>query len=457
MYEYPKIDNVNLNKDTFVSNYIGKIELSDIFSERKNVDIRVYSQNMWIYLEYIPMIDHFIEIYRQLLSQTNFKHHRYLFYSFNITNRLTGLIGARGTGKTTLLLQFIKEKIENRDECIYLSVDNIYFSKNLLFDFVRELYEDYGVNTFFFDEIHRYGQWQQELKNIYDSYPNIKVVFSGSSTISISRGSFDLSRRGVIYQLAGMSFREHLFFNEMANIKPLSLKKILKQRVEIEGYLSQIKRVKGHFKEYIGRGYYPFYLEDKESYYQKILRMIDKTIYEDIPAHFNLKTKNLSKIRQILLFLATIPPGDLSINNLSKNIGLDNKTVATFVEILEQIGLVESVCRKATGSAIFHSKKKLFLQNPDIYMAMAQQLGNKNEIGTIREIFFIRMLKNACYPIFKSQIADFEVNENIFEIGGRNKKLKQIRKSLQNSFLVKDNILFGNKYEIPLYLFGFLY
>ena len=146
------------------------------------------------------MVSDFISIYKRLLQHINFSHHRYIYKYFNLNNRLTGLIGPRGTGKTTLLLQYIKENL-NIEECIYTSLDNIYFTQNNLIEFVNELYDFYGIRYFFFDETHKYPNWNQELKNLYDSYPDIKIVFSGSSSLDLTKGAYDLSRRGVLYKI----------------------------------------------------------------------------------------------------------------------------------------------------------------------------------------------------------------------------------------------------------------
>ncbi|RKX85476.1 MAG: ATPase, partial [Spirochaetes bacterium] len=265
------------------------------------------------------MMSKFITTYKRLLQATDYKHHRYIYREFNIKSRLTGLIGPRGTGKTTLLLQYIKENIENKDECIYASIDNIYFSKNLLIDFVNELYEDYGIRYYFFDEIHKYQNWNQELKNIYDSYPDIKIVFAGRSSIDLIKGAYDLSRRGVLYRIGGMSFREYLLFNEIADIGVVTLEEILENRDRLEEKIAEIKKLKGYFNEYLVKGYYPFYLEDETTYNQKILRIIEKTIFEDISNFYKLKTENLSKFKRILSYLATIPPGELNRNSIAKN------------------------------------------------------------------------------------------------------------------------------------------
>ena len=403
------------------------------------------------------MVDRFISTYKRLLQAMNYKHHRYIYADFNIKDRLTGLIGPRGTGKTTLLLQYIKENIEKKDEAIYVSVDNIYFSKNLLLDFVNELYEDYGVRYFFFDEIHKYKNWNHELKNIYDSYPDIKVVFSGSSSIDLIKGTYDLSRRGALFRIGGMSFREYLLFNDIANIKAITLDEILGDRERLLEKIAGIRKLKGYFKEYLNKGYYPFYLEDGNSYRQKLLRIIEKTIYEDISNFYKLKTENLSNFKIILSYLATIPPGELNRNNISKKIGIDNKTVQNYLNILHETGLVELISENKSGSYLLKSAVKIYLDNPDLYTTISEEIGHDSKLGTLREIFFIKMIKNSGSKFFFSRIGDFEVNNSIFEIGGKSKTIKQIRNNLRNAFLVKDDILYGSKHEIPLYLFGFLY
>jgi predicted AAA+ superfamily ATPase len=403
------------------------------------------------------MIRNIINTYKRLLNSTEFEHHRYIFKDFNIQNRLTGLIGPRGTGKTTLLLQFIKEKMNDPDECIYASIDNIYFSGNLLIDFVNELYEDYGVRYYFFDEIHKYPNWNQELKNIYDSYPDIKIVFSGSSSMDLIKGSYDLSRRGILYRINGLSFREYLLFNNIVDLPSFTFDDIIIKRQEIENEISHLKKLKGYFKEYLGKGYYPFFLENTDTYQNKILNIIEKTIFEDISNFYKLKTENLFNFKRILSYLATIPPGELNRNSISKSIGLDNKTVQSYLNILNETGLIELLKDNRAGSGLLKSTEKMYLDNPDLYKAISEEIGHEAKIGTIREIFFIKMLETAGEKVFYSKNGDFIVKGKIFEIGGKNKDLKQVKDHLDNAYLVKDDILYGSRFEIPLYLFGFLY
>lgn len=402
------------------------------------------------------MISILIETYKRLLHSINFEHQRYIYKDINLANRLTGLIGPRGTGKTTLLLQYIKDHLDE-DECFYVSLDHIYFSQNNLVSFVNEIYSLYGVRFFFFDETHKYPNWNQELKNLYDSYPDVKFVFSGSSSLDLTKGAYDLSRRGVIYRIAGMSFREYLLFNNIADIKPFTIDDLLKNKAKYENEIGSIRMILGHFIDYIGKGYYPFFFEDKASYSSKMLSIIEKTIYEDISNYYKLKTENLINFKRILSYLATLPPGELNRNNIAKNIGIDNKTIQNYLEILQETGLVELIMKNKSGSNLLKKTEKIFLDNPDLYLSICKETGFEVSIGTLREIFFIKMVKNSNNRIHYSDVGDYTINSLNFEIGGRNKSLKQIKDHLDTSFLVKDNILSGSKYEIPLYLFGFLY
>ena len=224
-----------------------------------------------------------------------------------------------------------------------------------------------------------------------------------------------------------------------------------------ETRIGSLKRILGHFTDYLGKGYYPFLLEGPESYNQKIQRIIEKTIYEDISNHYKLKTENLINFKVIISYMATIPPGELNRNNIAKTIGLDNKTIQIYVEILQETGLVELIHNNRSGSHLLKKTEKMFLDNPDIYRSTSEGIGFQTPIGTIREIFFIKMIRNSGNTIHYSGIGDYAVNTINFEIGGKQKGLKQIKNNLDNSFLVKDSILVGSAYEIPLYLFGFLY
>lgn len=403
------------------------------------------------------MIDEIIETYRRLLDEVKFDKHRYLFDQFNLNNRLTGLVGPRGSGKTTMLFQYIKEKVENKDECIYASLDSIYFLQVNLLDFVKELYEKKGVKYFFLDEVHKYRNWSHEFKNIYDSFPKVKTVFSGSSSLDLIKGNYDLSRRGKIYRLRGLSLREYLYFKDGIIFEPVKFEDIIKTPNKCCEVIAKTEKLKGYFEDYMNSGYYPFVFEDEESYHEKILNILDKTIYQDISEFYKLKTENLIIFKKILSFLATIPPGELNRNTISKLTGTDNKTVQSYLNILNETGLVHLVAENKSGSNLLKTKEKLFLENPNLYKAISKEAGQDYKTGTMREIFFIKMIENSGRKVFFSNIGDFVVDGINFEIGGKSKDRKQIKNDMANSYFVKDDILYGSKGEIPLYLFGFLY
>ena len=403
------------------------------------------------------MRDNFKTVYHRLLKDTSYDTHRYLFKSFNTRSRLTGLVGPRGTGKTTLLLQYIKERIENKDKCIYLSLDNIFFTRNNLLELVDDLYEIDGIRYFFLDEVHKYPHWDQELKNIYDSYPNVRIVFSGSSSMDLIQGTYDLSRRGKLFKIGGMSFREYLEFRLNRTIPTVSFMELIKNPGRMSEHLADIERVKGHFHEYLGQGFYPFLFEDEENYHQKLLNVIDKTIYEDISNFYKLKTENLINFKKILSYMATIPPGELNRNSISKHIGLDNKTVENYLQMLNETGLVCLIKVNKAGSNLLKGTEKIYLDNSNIYHAIIKEIGFDYNKGTVRKIFFIKMLQNSGEKIYYSKIGDFTVRDYNFEIGGKSKSRKQIKDHFENSFLVKDDILYPSGNAIPLHLFGFLY
>jgi len=403
------------------------------------------------------MIPRILAIHKRLLQATESAHHRYIFDKFNINNRLTGLIGARGTGKTTLLLQFIKEKIENPSEALYVSLDNIHFSSHSLFNFVNEAIETEGIRYFFFDEVHKYQGWNQELKNIYDSFPEVTVVFSGSSSIDLVEGSHDLSRRAVLFRLTGMSFREYLKFTDIAELPKTNLQTILEDKDKLEAELASVPKLRGHFKDYLTHGYYPFFLESVETYHQKLLRVIEKTVYEDISNYYKLKTEKLPYFKKILSYMATIPPSELNRNNIAKHLGLDHKTIQHYLQILQQTGMAELVTSQQSGSQLLKTTEKIYLDNPNIYQTIVTEIGHNYQVGTVRELFFIKMLKNSGYKVHYSKTGDFIVDNIIFEIGGKSKTRKQIKQATQDTYLVKDDILYGGKKEIPLHLLVFLY
>lgn len=407
------------------------------------------------------MIEFLNETAERLISSVQTETYRYLYPHFEINNRITGLIGPRGVGKTTLLLQYIKNHLYSTKKVFYFSADNIYFNSNSLLEFVSQLFREKGIDIFFIDEIHKYkfGDWSQELKNIYDAFPAIKIIFSGSSSLDLVHGSYDLSRRAKLYYLQGMSFREYLNFKNNSDIQPIPFAKLMEMYQSQNRMLSNIPMITGLFKEYLQRGYYPFFFEEDQdiiSYYEKLSQVIEKTISEDIAQFYNLKTNYLAYLSKILNFLATIPPGEVNIHNLAKNLSIDDKTIFNYLLMLDKTGLIRIIYPYANGNPALRKPEKLFLNNTTLLASINYFLGRTIDKGALRELFFIQSLENAGISVFYSKEGDYRTEAFVFEIGGKNKTRKQI-KNISNSFLIKDDILVSSRGEIPLFFFGFLY
>lgn len=402
------------------------------------------------------MLRFITETYHRLLEEVSLSKTRYLYSSFEINNRLTGLIGPRGVGKTTLLLQYIKSKL-SKETTFYFSADLVYFQQSNLLEFVNHLHQVEGYKVIFIDEIHKYQNWNQELKNIYDAFPTLKIVFSGSSMLDLISGSHDLSRRAKLYHLHGLSFREYLNFSLGFDFPTIPFKDLLSDPIGSSQFLKGIDRILPLFSKYLHEGYYPFVFEDPHSYHEKITRIIDKTISEDIASFYNLKTPNLPYFKKVLTYLASIPPGELNIHNLSGNLGIDNKTVEHYLKILASVGLARELYLFEGGGSSLRKASKLLLNNTNLIHTMQQYLGQEISKGMEREIFFVQTLQNAGIDIFYSKQGDYQTRDAIFEIGGKNKNNKQLKGSDLPGFLAKDDILTPIKNEIPLFLFGFIY
>lgn len=403
------------------------------------------------------MVDFIKTTFHRLIQELDIDTYRYLYPKFNINNRLTGIIGPRGVGKTTLMLQYIKNHLYGNNKVFYFSADHIYFNDGTLLSFIEELYRSEGISIFFIDEIHKYKKWNQEIKNIYDAFPSIKIIFSGSSSIDLVKGSYDLSRRATLFHLHGLSFREYLNFKTGSQFNPIPFDQMLTHYAEYDASLSLIPKIKGHFKDYLEKGYYPFLFEDQYSYYEKIERIIGKMIFEDIANYYNLHTTNLGYFKKILKFLASIPPGHINIHNLSQNLGIDGKTAYNYLNILEETELVRFIYPYQGGNQQLKKPEKIFLNNTTLLYALNNYVGQDASMGTVRELFFIQSIMNTGKNIFYSKMGDFQTATTVFEIGGKNKKRQQIKHADLPAILVKDDIFVTSQNTIPLFYFGFLY
>ena len=380
----------------------------------------------------------------------NINYKRYFFDVVNFKENLIGLIGARGIGKTTFLLQYLQSLNIPEEKKLYFSVDSIITSNMKLFDIAEDFY-NIGGKVLVIDEIHKYKDFEIELKEIYD-FLDLKVIFSGSSAIILEHKKADLSRRAMIYRLKGLSFREFLELKLKNNFKTYSLNEILNNHTKISSNITKKIKPLEYFKEYLNYGYYPFYFETKESYCIKLEETINTVIESDLPIIFNIEPSNINKLKQLTAYICSSKPYELNLTALAQKIGINRKTLYLYIYYLNLGNIFSRLEAKGKGDNVFSKPAKLYLNNPNLNNCYCQD----NEIGTIREEFFLNML-SLNHKLFYPKKGDFLVDEKyIFEIGGKNKGFEQI-KNLNNSFVVADNIEVGFGNKIPLWLFGFIY
>jgi len=375
---------------------------------------------------------------------------RFLKSRIDINQRLIGIKGARGTGKTTLLLQLLKELPPNK--VLFASLDNLWFSNNTLVS-LAEAFARTGGKYLYLDEVHKYANWSQELKNIYDAYPELNVVFTSSSALDINTGRYDLSRRALIFELPGLSFREFLEMKYKIKVKPITLEKILfKNHKVVTNILKKLKPYE-FFAEYLSYGYYPYFTEGTTYYHQRLMETINIVIETDLPAIFHIEYNSILKIKKLLVIISEIAPYIPNIKKLSVQIGTTRDSLLKFLQLLHNAHIVRWLGSDAFGINFLNKPEKLYLENTNISYTLNK---SKINMGTIRETFFLNQL-SANHMISYPKKADFLVdNKYTFEIGGKNKGKKQIE-GVDNSFIVKDDIEYGYGNIIPLWLFGFLY
>jgi predicted AAA+ superfamily ATPase len=393
------------------------------------------------------------QFFYQNLSRTNTQFVRYLYKDIDWNNRLIGITGARGSGKTTLLFQHIKNTFgPTPKEALLASLDHLWFSNNHLLDLASEFVKQGGTHLFL-DEVHKYPNWSQEIKNIYDNFPDLKVVFTGSSMLEIYKGNADLSRRAVHYLLHGMSFREYVLLEEKISFPVITLEELLNDHVPLSAKINEVIKPIPCFQSYLKQGYYPYYKEDKRFYLSKLLNTINIILESDLPAVENIEVYSIQKIKKLLVIISKIVPFTPNITDLSAQIGVSRNSLLNYLTILEKAQLINLLNQNTQGLHILAKPEKIYLNNTNLIYALEE---SKPEIGNLRESFFFNQLK-AVTSITSSKETDFTVNNKYsFEIGGKNKGSGQIA-NLNDAFLALENIEYGFGNKIPLWLFGFLY
>lgn len=404
------------------------------------------------------MIDlsEFFSIQTNLFSLVPKQRIRFLNENIDWNSRLLGIIGGRGTGKTTLLLQHLAGKEQGQQRNLYISADHIRVQATGLYDIVSHFFR-LGGETIVIDEVHKYANWHQEIKNLYDAFPASKIFFSGSSMLALQKGKADLSRRTVFYTLPGLSFREYLYFAHGKEFHPVLLQDLLQNHSQVASKILEKGPVLGHFRDYLDHGVYPFFLEGTEHYLHKLLNVLEKLLYEDIPAVIGVKTANVPVLKRMLWLIATSQPFTPNIERMSRNLTISKEYIYTYLDSLERAGLLSGILPSETGYRLARKPSKIYMENTNLLRAVAGELGGMDQAGTRRETFFAHQMKTAGMNVRIPSRGDFLVEgQYLFEIGGSTKGKTQV-KDVHNAFVARDDIEVGFGNVIPLWLFGFMY
>ena len=379
-----------------------------------------------------------------LLRQTDSTFHRYMYDKVSWDSRMFGLVGPRGVGKSTMLLQYIKDHRETR-KMFYVSADHLYFSSHTLVDLVDE-YAKEGGEQIFIDEIHKYPNWSRELKQIYDTHPDLKVVFTGSSVLDIYKGSSDLSRRAPIFMMQGLSFREYLMMFHQIEVPVYSLADVISLRAQIPAVAHPLPL----FRDYLERGYYPF--GNDTDYNMRLRQVLNQTMESDIPLYANMTASTGRKLKMLLAVISRSVPFKPVMDTIANVIGVSRNVLPEYFLYMEQAGMIGQL-RNATGGIRGVGKvEKVYMDNPSLAYLLG---GESTDIGNIRETFFYNQMRVST-DIISSRISDFEIDGKTFEVGGKNKGKKQLSEA-QEGYVVKDDIEFGSGNIIPLWMFGLTY
>ncbi|MBA3899380.1 MAG: AAA family ATPase [Bacteroidetes bacterium] len=393
-----------------------------------------------------------IEQSANLIENTTMGFQRYLHGQIGWKNRLIGIKGARGTGKTTMLLQYLKSLNLPETKAAYFSLDDLYFTQNSLKETAIAFYKA-GGEILVLDEVHKYPTWAQEIKNLYDFYPKLHIIFTGSSIIDISKQQGDLSRRALVYELPGLSFREFLLIKEIADLPAIKLEAFLEAPEKIKKLLPKDFRPLEHLKEYLQYGYYPFILEGRETVHQKINQLIRTIVEYDMAELKDFDIRNARKLLQLVYVIAQQVPFKPNLSALAEKTNIHRNSLNNYLHFLEQGRILSLLYPKGQSVAVLQKPEKIFLNNTNLQFALAEENIN---IGTVRETYFLSQL----YPMHKLNMppqGDFLVNNKYtFEIGGKNKDGKQI-KGLENSWIVRDDMEYPVGKALPLWAFGLGY
>lgn len=397
-------------------------------------------------------LDEILRIYNRRLQGTPEGFKRYLIDKIDWRDNLIAIKGAKGTGKTTMLLQHIKESFTDKDKALYLSLDNLWFETHSINDLV-EYHYTHGGTHLFLDEVHYYPKWKTLIKNINDDYPGLHVVYTGSSMLKIDSGVADLSRRQLPYTLHGMSFREYLLYEGLAEMEPISLDLLLRDHRRIaEDILSNGMKILPAFGEYLRYGYYPFYKSVYSGFEIRLQQVVNHVLENDYPIIEGVEQSTIRKTKKMFMILAEQVPQTPNMSNLYNELETDRNQGLKMLYALEKAGLLALLSDKPKHIDKLSRPEKIFMDNSNLMYAYAMA----PNIGTVRETFFLSQLAvdhSVTYPAKGDFLVD---GKYLFEVGGRKKSFEQI-KDMADSYLAVDDTEIGHHNRIPLWMFGLLY
>lgn len=380
----------------------------------------------------------------RLIKHISSDYKRYMYPVLPWNNRLTGLVGPRGVGKTTMVLQYIREH-KQEGMHLYVTADSIFFTTHTLVELAGEFEKEGGTNLYI-DEIHKYPNWSRELKEIYDFHPGLKVFFTGSSVLDILKGEADLSRRALVFTMQGMSFREYLGLFHHIVMPTYTLEQILAGGISIPG----IEHPLPLFRDYLARGYYPF--SNEEGFDMRLQQIVMLTVENDIPQYADMKISTARKIKHMLTIIAQLAPYKPSYESLAGAVGVSKNNIADYLLYLEKAGMIGLLRDDTGGMRGLGKMEKVYLDNPNLMKSLAEDEPN---IGNLRETFFYNQMR-VNNDVVSSKQSDFAIGSYTFEVGGRSKGQRQIA-DLPNGIIVKDDIEFGHANIVPLWTFGLNY
>lgn len=399
--------------------------------------------------EYYKMLD----LSGRRVSSISLATRRFLLDKIDWRDRLISIIGSRGTGKTTLILQHIRESFgSGSDAALYVSMDNLWFESHSLPELVEMHYQNGGTHIFI-DEVHYLKNWQKIIKNLYDDFPELHIIYTGSSLLKIDYASGDLSRRQITYSLPGLSFREYLYFEQAIQTDAVSLTDLFDKHVSLAIEIAEKIKVFKYFSEYLVSGYYPFYKEVFAGYDTRLMQITNQVLESDYPAVEPVNYSTIQKIKKMLYILAQSCPQTPNMSELYRQLETDRNQGLKMLYTLEKANLLNLLSSEKSSLKNMARPDKIYCDNTNIMYSLTEKI----DTGTKRETFFLNQIRSAGYSVLYPEQGDFLVDDRyLFEVGGKGKRFTQI-KDIPDSFLAVDDVETGRKNRIPLWMFGLLY